>query len=75
MFYLGDYDIFLLKYNSSGALLWTRQIGATVYDIGYGVAVSGDGFIFVTGYTYGALNGQVSAGVLLLCTSTTLSDI
>ena len=59
---IGGSDIFLLKYNSSGALLWTRQTGTTNEDVGYGVAVSGDGSIFVTGRTSGALNGQVSAG-------------
>ncbi len=64
MCYVGSYDIFLLKYNSSGALLWTRQTGSTASDVGYGVAVSGDGYIFVTGITGSALNGQVSAGYM-----------
>ena len=41
---------------------WTEQTGTADYDAGYGVAVSGDGSIFVTGSTYGTLNGQVSAG-------------
>ena len=59
---IGNYDIFLLKYNSSGALLWTRQTGTTGNNQGESVAVSGDGSIFVTGTTGGALNGQVSAG-------------
>ena len=63
MLYLGSYDIILLKYDSSGALLWTRQTGTTGTDIGYGVAVSGDGSIYVTGFTQGSLNGQVYAGV------------
>jgi hypothetical protein len=59
---IGPNDIVLLKFNSSGALLWTRQTGTTQSDNGNDVAVSGDGSIFVTGYTTGALNGQVSAG-------------
>ena len=63
MLYLGSYDIILLKYNSSGALLWTRQTGTTGGDQGYVVAVSGDGSIYITGYTEGSLNGQVSSGV------------
>ena len=49
-------------YSSLG---WTRQTGTSSYDEGLGLAVSGDGSIFVTGFTPGALNGQVSAGVLL----------
>ncbi len=64
MCYLGNQDIFLLKYNSSGSLLWTRQTGTTSQDEGYGVAISGDGFIYVTGDTYGALNGQTSTGYM-----------
>ena len=44
------------------ALGWTRQTGTTTTDVGYGVAVSGDGFIYVTGYAGGALNGQMYAG-------------
>ncbi len=59
---IGGSDIFLLKYDSSGALLWTKQTGTTAGDYGKSVAVSGDGFIYVTGVTSGALNGQVYAG-------------
>ena len=59
---LGEVDIILLKYDSTGSLLWTRDAGSTGYDYGYGVAVSGDGFIYVTGYVEGSLNGQPYAG-------------
>ena len=38
------------------------QQGTSGSDYGYGVAVSGDGFIYVTGSTYGSLNGQPSHG-------------
>ena len=62
MNYIGAADIFLLKYDSTGALLWTKQTGTTGRDFGYGVAVSGDGFIYVTGYTGASLNGQVFEG-------------
>ena len=59
---IGSDDIFLMKYDSSGTLLWTRQTGTIGSDAGWSVAVSGDGSIFITGYTYGTLNDQVSAG-------------
>ena len=39
------------------SLGWTRQTGTTTNDVGYGVAVSGDGSIYVTGRTDGSLNG------------------
>ena len=41
---------------------WTSQQGTTGYDYGNGVAVSGDGFIYVTGDTGGSLNGQPQKG-------------
>ncbi len=59
---IGYFDIFLMKYNSSGALFWTEQTGNINYNVGWGVYVSCDGSIFVTGETGGALNGQVSKG-------------
>ena len=66
MYFLGLDDIFLLQYDSSGDLLWTRQTGSTSGgDYGYGVAVSGDGLMYVTGYTGASLNGQVSAGIYI----------
>ena len=62
IYYLGGYDIFLMKYDSTGSVLWTSQQGTTGADEGYTVAVSGDGFIYATGYTSGSLNGQPYLG-------------
>ena len=56
----GDKDIFLIKYNSSGTRQWTQQLGTASEDVGYGVALNSSGDIFVTGTTYGALNGSNS---------------
>jgi hypothetical protein len=54
----------LLQYNSTGALLWTRQTGTSSSDYGFGVSVSADGlYVYVTGYTAGSLNGQPLAGI------------
>ena len=59
----GSYDIFLIKYPSDGGdALWTKQIGTSESDIARGVAVDSHGDIYVTGYTYGTLPGQTSAG-------------
>ena len=44
------------------AIGWTDQTGTTVNDEGFGVAISGDDSIYISGYTSGALNGQLSAG-------------
>jgi hypothetical protein len=53
----GREDVFLAKFNSSGALLWTRQFGTTESDVGYGVAVDGAGDAYITGSTLGSLGG------------------
>jgi hypothetical protein len=42
--------------------LWTKQIGTSSYDFGIGVAVDSFGNIYVTGYTYGGLDGNTHAG-------------
>jgi hypothetical protein len=58
----GYWDAFLVKYNSSGSLLWKRQIGTTTTDVSYSVAVDGSGNAYISGYTYGSL-GEPNAGL------------
>ena len=48
----GETDIFVVKYNSSGAVQWTKRAGGTDYDKGYGVAIDGTLKSYVTGYFY-----------------------
>lgn len=54
----GSYDFFLAKYNTSGALLWTRQLGTALYDGGTSVAVDSAGHAYIAGRTQGNLGGQ-----------------
>jgi hypothetical protein len=58
----GDGDIFLTKYDTNGNKIWTRQLGTADYDGGYGVVTDGSGNIYVTGITYGGLDGNTNAG-------------
>ena len=48
-----------MKVDPSGTREWVTQLGspAAVADRGYGIAIGGDGSIYVTGYTRGVLAG------------------
>lgn len=58
----GAADSFVMKFDASGKELWTRQVAPYGADGGQALTVDGDGNIFVAGFTYGAMAGQVSAG-------------
>lgn len=58
----GGQDAYLAKYDATGNLLWTEQLGTTQNEQGYGVSVDSLGNAYITGRTYGGLNGNVSAG-------------
>ncbi len=52
----GSNDIFVAKYSPAGAPLWSKIIGGTLDDGGYGVAVNAAGDPIVTGFFHGAVN-------------------
>jgi len=58
----GAADMFVTKYDADGVKQWTRQLGTSSNDYGRGVAADSGGNVFVAGYTYGAIDGQSSAG-------------
>ena len=60
--YYGHYDIFLIKYNSSGTKQWTKQLGTSSDDRGNSVTTDSSGNIFVTGFTRGGLDGNTNSG-------------
>jgi len=55
-------DLFVVKYNSSGTKQWTKQLGTSSRDYAYGVATDSSGNVYVSGVTYGGLDGNTSAG-------------
>lgn len=60
----GSTDLFVTKYDSSGAKLWTRQLGILNKTVqAYGVATDTSGNVYITGWTAGGLDGNTQAGI------------
>ncbi|MCP4133893.1 MAG: hypothetical protein GY754_23185 [bacterium] len=61
----GGNDVFLMKYSSSGAKQWTKQVGTPYKDLAYNMAINkkenSDDDIFITGYSDGNLDGNTNS--------------
>lgn len=51
----GDWDAFITKYSTSGARIWTHQLGSALTDYGTAVAVDKSGNAYVAGHTNSTL--------------------
>jgi PKD repeat protein len=58
----GQQDAYLIKYDSSGGVVWIRQFGTAGFDDGWSVAIDGSGFIYVSGTTTGTLPSADNSG-------------
>ncbi|MCX7846842.1 MAG: SBBP repeat-containing protein [bacterium] len=59
---MGGQDIVLVKYDAGGAWQWTRVWGTNGTDRGIAVALDAAGYVYVAGYSDGALDGQPKPG-------------
>jgi Beta-propeller repeat len=58
-------DLFLATFDGAGNKRWVKQIGSPNYDTGYAVATDASGYVYVTGFSLGDLDGpgpQTNAG-------------
>ncbi|MBK9390456.1 MAG: SBBP repeat-containing protein [Bacteroidetes bacterium] len=59
----GTRDLFVTKYNSSGTRQWTRLLGAATFVTeAYAIAIDSSSSVYVTGVTYGGLDGNTRVG-------------
>ena len=59
---VGGYDAFLAKYDPSGNLVWTEQIGTVSNDFSACVTADLIGNVWISGYTEGDLGGLNAGG-------------
>jgi len=55
-------DAFVTKFNPDGTKLWTRLLGTSGDDYAYALTTGLDGSIYVSGFTFGNLDGQANSG-------------
>ena len=58
----GNGDGFISKYDANGNLIWTRLAGTSQCDQINAITTRVDGSIWVSGYTEGAIGGQINQG-------------
>ncbi len=64
---MGNYDVYLAKYNAAGDLLWVQSHGSDYHDIGWSLALDNDGKIYMAG----EFNAYAIFGALSVVTSGT----
>jgi Beta-propeller repeat len=61
----GNRDIWFTKYDKTGKEIWRQQIGSDSFDFPFGIAVDGNGNVYLSGSTQGNLEtGNLSGDVL-----------
>ena len=58
----GSIDLFVVKYDTGGNKLWSRQMGTPSWDYANAVAADGAGNIYVGGQSWGGLDGNTYGG-------------
>jgi len=59
----GNTDVFLVKYSSSGSIVWAKGFGGGDYDQGNATAVDNSGNVYITGF-YGSTSIDFGGGPL-----------
>ena len=58
----GAFDAYVTKFNSNGTKVWTSLFGSSTTDYANGIATGKDGSLYISGSTYGSIDGQTKPG-------------
>jgi hypothetical protein len=70
----GDFDIYVLKLNSAGNLVWGKSMGGTGWDQPNGIAVDPLGNVFLTGIFHDTADFDPGPGIVNLITQSSSGD-
>jgi hypothetical protein len=65
----GSYDAYVVKLDAAGSLVWARRLGSALNDQAHGVAVDGDGNVWVVGEFEGTVDFDPGPGSFPLTAS------
>lgn len=71
----GAEDIFVSKYDSSGNLIWAKNIGGTAFDYGFSIAVDASGNSYTTGSFMETVDFDPGPGTFTLTSFNASEDI
>lgn len=60
----GSYDIFIIKYDPSGNIVWAKSAGGNNTDYGYGISIDGSGNSYVSGAFFSGSSANFSGTTL-----------
>ena len=55
-------DLFVVKVDNTGEIVWVRNVGTSESDWGIGIAINTSGDLYVSGSTYGGVDGVNNGG-------------
>lgn len=64
----GEYDIYVIKFDSDGNMLWTKQYGTDKSEEANRIEIDPTGNIYIGGHSKGSIDGQTNAGNPLMAT-------
>ncbi len=66
----GGYDVYLVRTNKNGAVIWQQSFGGLDWDFGNDIVLAPDGNVVICGYTFNSKYGQKDGYILKVNSST-----